>query len=648
MLKRLLFASILAVVPSLAWAQASLQQGGTWTSGHVPKYNQTGGTQPIVTDGGGAGGGAAGVNPGTFGLTSRGTGTAPYADQGAGPNGENFCMYDAPTTNSTGYHSLCLDPNADGGGLLSYQAGGGASALPLQILVNGVPAAFDFTDCDQQGGIPYVNASGALVCLAPGISGQVLKTNGPNANPSWVSAPGSGTVTQIDTGAGLTGGPITASGTIAIDVVPVANGGTGLTSGTSGGVPAYTASGTITSSGALGQNQIVLGGGAGAVPTALGSLGTTTTVLHGNAAGAPTFGAVDLAADVTGVLPNSNLANMAANTIKGNNTGGAAAPSDLTATQATAMLDTFTSGAKGLAPASGGGSTTYLRADGVWGTPAGTGDVTGPGSSTTGNLASFGDPTGKVIADSGVAAATVVAGPGSSTSGNLATWNNSGGTLLADSGVAAPIATAPTIQTFSSGSGTYTTPAGVKWIKVYACGGGGGGGGTGSADATNGGAGGNTTFGTALIVANGGAGGLLASGSGSGGSVAGGTASGGTELNLKGADGNGGSNYLDSVAGGGGGGGGGPAAGGGAAGGAGGRDGGTCSGGGGASSNSATISGAGGGAGGGQVTSLIAAPSATYAYAVGAGGTAGSAGTSGAAGGAGGAGYIYVEEHYNY
>ena len=88
--------------------------------------------------------------------------------------------------------------------------------------------------------------------------------------------------------------------------LPVANGGTGLTAGTSGGVLGYTASGTLASSVALTANALVLGGGAGATPTPMASLGTTTTVLHGNAAGAPTFGAVSLTADVTGTLPIAN------------------------------------------------------------------------------------------------------------------------------------------------------------------------------------------------------------------------------------------------------------------------------------------------------------------------------------------------------
>lgn len=53
--------------------------------------------------------------------------------------------------------------------------------------------------------------------------------------------------------------------------VAVADGGTGLSSGTSGGILGFTASGTIASSAALAANAIVIGGGAGATPT------TTTT-----------------------------------------------------------------------------------------------------------------------------------------------------------------------------------------------------------------------------------------------------------------------------------------------------------------------------------------------------------------------------------
>ena len=86
----------------------------------------------------------------------------------------------------------------------------------------------------------------------------------------------------------------------------VASGGTGLTSGTSGGILGFTGSTTLASSVALTNHALILGAGAGATPTPMASLGTTTTVLHGNAAGAPTFGAVAIG-DVTGSTGTGNF-----------------------------------------------------------------------------------------------------------------------------------------------------------------------------------------------------------------------------------------------------------------------------------------------------------------------------------------------------
>lgn len=114
---------------------------------------------------------------------------------------------------------------------------------------------------------------------------------------------------SLSQGTGIvnTPNPITGAGTIALAVpVAVANGGTGLTTGTSGGVLYFSGAGVIASSPALTSNQLLVGAGAGNPPVGLGTLGTTSTVLHGNAAGLPTFGAVSLTADVTGVLPVAN------------------------------------------------------------------------------------------------------------------------------------------------------------------------------------------------------------------------------------------------------------------------------------------------------------------------------------------------------
>lgn len=66
----------------------------------------------------------------------------------------------------------------------------------------------------------------------------------------------------------------------------------------------------------------------------------------------------------------------AASRLLGRITAGAGDPEELTGTQATTLLDAFTSALKGLAPASGGGTTNFLRADGTWASP-GAGDTLG-------------------------------------------------------------------------------------------------------------------------------------------------------------------------------------------------------------------------------------------------------------------------------
>lgn len=68
-------------------------------------------------------------------------------------------------------------------------------------------------------------------------------------------------------------------------------------------------------------------------------------------------------------VTNAKLAQMPADTIKGNNTGGTANASDLSVAQVNAILPVFTSSLNGLVPASGGGTTNFLRADGTFAAP---------------------------------------------------------------------------------------------------------------------------------------------------------------------------------------------------------------------------------------------------------------------------------------
>lgn len=52
-------------------------------------------------------------------------------------------------------------------------------------------------------------------------------------------------------------------------------------------------------------------------------------------------------------------------------------------------------------PGASAGTAKFLREDANWATPAGGGDVTGPGSSTAGHLAKFADGTGTLLQDGG-------------------------------------------------------------------------------------------------------------------------------------------------------------------------------------------------------------------------------------------------------
>lgn len=71
-------------------------------------------------------------------------------------------------------------------------------------------------------------------------------------------------------------------------------------------------------------------------------------------------------------VDNTKLATVATATFKGRTTAGTGNVEDMTATQATALLNTFSSTLKGLVPLSGGGTTNFLRADGTWAAPTAT------------------------------------------------------------------------------------------------------------------------------------------------------------------------------------------------------------------------------------------------------------------------------------
>jgi len=211
----------------------------------------------------------------------------------------------------------------------------------------------------------------------------------------------------------------------------------------------------------------------------------------------------------------------------------------------------------------------------------------------------------------------------------------------------------PQVTVYTSGSGTYTTPANTRYLIVEMVGGGGGGAGGGTGSWGAGGTGGNTTFGSntanggtgaSIPYSNGGNGGSFTIGTGTGYGIVGGSAgdgslttTGSTVTNAVGSAG-GGTPFSS-------GGGGGAYV---VAGRAGSTNSGAGGGGGAGGNGASTNYGGNGGGGAGYINATITSPAATYSYAVGAAGTAGAAGTgtNPSAGGAGGSGLISITAYF--
>lgn len=253
--------NLTAILLALLWsnealAQAAVLQGGSFTQGRPPIYGITGSSsQPVVIDGGPAGGNTTGQGISELNITARGTGTAPYAGQGTGPNGEVMCVQDAVSTNATGFHYLCMSANAGGGGLISYGAGGTASALPLTMKINGTSYQFPFSSGYVVG--PGSSTVGHIATWA-NTAGTLLADGG-------VALTIGGTANQIQYNAAGSLGGFTMSGDCTVVVA------TGVLTCTKVNGQTVSLGGTLTTAAAFTQ--------AGAFATTLTSTGATNVTL---------------------------------------------------------------------------------------------------------------------------------------------------------------------------------------------------------------------------------------------------------------------------------------------------------------------------------------------------------------------------------
>lgn len=177
----------------------------------------------------------------------------------------------------------------------------GATTVGSNFFTLANPSAIRFVQINADNSITTMDAATFRTAIGAGAGGGSVTSVSGTGTVNGISLSGTVTTTgNITLGGALSGVSLTTQVT---GTLPVANGGTGLTSGTSGGILAFTATGTIASSGVLAANALVIGGGAGAAPS------TTTTgtgVLTALAANANAAAGV-VTGTGTGTLQNKRI-----------------------------------------------------------------------------------------------------------------------------------------------------------------------------------------------------------------------------------------------------------------------------------------------------------------------------------------------------